>query len=312
MKLKAIFRGEAGYRAGWRFLLFAAIFFVLQSVFSEIVDLVVERWRLAIPAWPNAKVLIVQDLIALIAVLAATLIMATLERRRLSDYGIPGWNSFSRPFWSGAIFGFAAVSLLIALIGLAGGYSPGHLNLHGMALLLAAFWWVLASLAIGFTEEIVFRGYPQFTLASGLGFWPAAVLISCAFGALHYFTKPDERWTDWASVSLIALFVCFTLGRIGDLRFAIGFHAAFDWAAIYFYSGPNGGSVAADRFLTASFHGSNLITGGPLGPEASLMVFPVIALCFSPFNLSIDGASTIGSVQRAAESHPGKLSKNFA
>lgn len=285
MKLKAIFRSQTGYRAGWRFLLFAIIFFVFQSVLSEIVDLVVERSRFVIPAWPNSKVLLVQDVIALIAVLAATLIMARLERRRLSDYGIPGRNSFSRPFWSGAIFGFAAVSLLIALIGLAGGYSPGHLNLHGSALLVAAFWWVLASLAIGFTEEIVFRAYPQFTLASGMGFWPAAVLISVAFGALHYFTKPDERWTDWASVSLIALFVCFTLRRIGDLRFAIGFHAAFDWAAIYFYSGPNGGSVAADRLLTASFHGSNAVTGGPLGPEASLMVFPVIALLFLSFQL---------------------------
>lgn len=285
MKLKAIFRSQAGYRAGWRFLLFSVIFFVLQSVLSEMVDLAVQRWRVAIPAWPNAKVLIVQDLIALIAVLAATLTMAKVERRRLSDYGIPGRNSFSRPFWGGAVFGFAAVSLLIALIALAGGYSAGNLNLHSSALLVAAFWWVLASLAIGFTEEIVFRAYPQFTLASGMGFWPAAALISLAFGALHYFTKPDERWTDWASVSLIALFACLTLRRTGDLRFAIGFHAAFDWAAIYFYSGPNGGSVAADRLLTASFHGSNFVTGGPLGPEASLMVFPVITLLFISFHL---------------------------
>lgn len=292
MKLKAIFRGEKEYRAGWRFLLFSLIFLVLQSVLSEIVDLVVERWRIAIPAWPNAKVLLVQDIVALIAVLAATVIMARLERRRLRDYGIPGRNSFSRPFWHGAIFGFAAVSLLIALIGLAGGYSLGRLNLQGTALLVAAFWWVLASLAIGFTEEIVFRGYPQATLTSGMGFWPAAILISVAFGALHYFTKSDERWTDWASVALIALFACLTLRRTGDLRFAIGFHAAFDWAAIYFYSGPNGGSVAADRLLIASFHGRDFVTGGPLGPEASLLVFPVIAVLFVSFQLVYRGAAS--------------------
>jgi hypothetical protein len=299
MKLKAIFRSETGYRAGWRFLLFSLIFLVLQSVFSEIVDFVVERSRLAIPAWPNAKVLLVQDVIALLAVLAATLTMARLERRRLRDYGIPGRNGFSRPFWGGAIFGFVAVSLLIALIGMAGGYSLKHLNLHGSALLVAAFWWVLASLAIGFTEEIVFRAYPQFTLASGMGFWPAAALISIAFGALHYFTKPQERWTDWASVALIALFACFTLRRTGDLRFAIGFHAAFDWAAIYFYSGPNGGSVAADRLLNASFHGSDFVTGGPLGPEASLLVFPVIALLFLSFHIVYRRASD--GLARAAQ-----------
>jgi CAAX protease family protein len=284
MAWKSIFRGPDGYRAGWRFLLFWVILFGLQAAFQAVLVYMVQRGNVTVPPWPNATVLIVQDGISLIAVLAATLIMARLERRRLRDYGIPGRDSFSRPFWIGSIFGFAAVSLLIALIALAGGYSLGQLNLHGAALFRAGLLWIVASLAIGFTEEFVFRAYPQYTLASGMGFWPAACLISFAFGALHYFNKPHERWTDWASVSLIALFLCLTLRRTGDLRFAIGFHAAFDFAAIYFFSGPNGGNVAADRLFTATFHGSDAITGGPLGPEASLLVFPVIALMFFVFD----------------------------
>jgi membrane protease YdiL (CAAX protease family) len=284
MAWKSIFRGPDGYRAGWRFLLFWAILFGLQAAFQAVLVYMVQRGNVTVPPWPNATVLIVQDGISLIAVLAATLIMARLERRRLRDYGIPGRDSFSRPFWIGSVFGFAAVSLLIALIALAGGYSLGQLNLHGAALFRAGLLWIVASLAIGFAEEFVFRAYPQYTLASGMGFWPAACLISFAFGALHYFNKPHERWTDWASVSLIALFLCLTLRRTGDLRFAIGFHAAFDFAAIYFFSGPNGGNVAADRLFTATFHGSDAITGGPLGPEASLLVFPVIALMFFVFD----------------------------
>jgi CAAX protease family protein len=284
MAWKSIFRGPDGYRAGWRFLLFWAILFGLQAAFQAVLVYMVQRGNVTVPPWPNATVLIVQDGISLIAVLAATKIMARLERRRLRDYGIPGRDSFSRPFWVGGVFGFAAVSLLIALIALAGGYFLGQLNLHGAALFRAGLLWIVASLAIGFAEEFVFRAYPQYTLASGMGFWPAACLISFAFGALHYFNKPHERWTDWASVSLIALFLCLTLRRTGDLRFAIGFHAAFDFAAIYFFSGPNGGNVAADRLFTATFHGSDAITGGPLGPEASLLVFPVIALMFFVFD----------------------------
>jgi len=140
--------------------------------------------------------------------------------------------------------------------------------------------WLLASLAIGFAEEYFFRGYPQFILTQGMGFWPAAFLISFLFGALHYFTKPFERWPDWASTGLIALLLCLTLRRTGDLRFAIGFHAAFDFAAIFVYSGPNGGQLAPDRLLTATFHGADWLTGGKLGPEASHLVFPVIAAMF--------------------------------
>ena len=284
MAWKSIFRGPGGYRAGWRFLMFFALFFGLMLAIQGLLAYIVRLWNLTIPSWLSPTALIAQDGALLIAVLAATWIMGRLEGRRLRDYGIPGRDSFSQPFWAGGVFGFAAVSLLIGLITLAGGYSLGTFNLHGAALVRAALLWMIASLAIGFAEEIVFRAYPQFTLASGLGFWPAACLISFAFGAVHYFAKPYERWTDWASVSLIALFACLTLRRTGDLRFAIGFHAAFDFAAIYFYSGPNGGKFASGRLFRARFHGSDAITGGPLGPEASLLVFPVIALMFFVFD----------------------------
>ena len=167
---------------------------------------------------------------------------------------------------------------------MAGG-GPGSLALHGAALLKATLLWLLASLAIGFAEEYFFRGYPQFILTQGMGFWPAAFLISFLFGALHYFAKPYERWPDWASTGLIALLLCLTLRRTGDLRFAIGFHFAFDFGAIFVYSGPNGGQFAPDRLLTATFHGSDWLTGGKLGPEASLLVFPVIAAMFLAFHL---------------------------
>src|SRR5207237_751185 len=72
--------------------------------------------------------------------------------------------------------------------------------------------------------------------------------------------------------------------RNRDLRFAIGFHAAFDFGAIFVYSGPNGGQFAPDRLLNAMFHGSDWLTGGKLGPEASLLVFPVITAMFFAFH----------------------------
>src|SRR6516162_5734261 len=111
------------------------------------------------------------------------------------------------------------------------------------------------------------------------------LLISFLFGALHYFSKPYEHWPDWASTGLLALLICLTLRRTGDLRFAIGFHAAFDFGAIFVYSGPNGGRLAPDRLLTATFHGAEWLTGGKLGPEASLLVFPVIAAMFLAFHV---------------------------
>ena len=280
MRMKDILVGPIGLRSGWRLGIFLAVVIAMQFTLGEVADLVVRSRGIIVPEGLNSIVFIVEDSLTLIAVLVATWIMARSEHRKLTDYGLPGRNAFGRRFWEGMAFGFAGISLLLLLIYLAGGYSPGSLALHGAALMRAALLWLLAALAIGFAEEYLFRGYPQFILAQGMGFWPAAFLISFLFGALHYFTKPYERWPDWASTGLLALLICLTLRRTGDLRFAIGFHAAFDYGALFVYSAPNGGRLAADRLLTASFRGSDWLTGGKLGPEASLLVFPVIAAMF--------------------------------
>jgi CAAX protease family protein len=289
MKAKEVFVGAAGVRAGWRALIFLGSVIAVQALLQEIVVLILRARGIVAPEGLYALFFLVSDTIALIAVVIATGIMARWERRKFTDYGLPDKNAFGRRFWEGAVFGYAGVSLLILLIFLAGGYSAGSLAIHGVALARATLLWVLASLAIGFAEEYFFRGYPQYILTQGMGFWPAAFLISFLFGAIHYFTKPYERWPDWASTGLIALLLCLTLRRTGDLRFAIGFHAAFDFGAIFVYSGPNGGRLAPDRLLTATFHGGDWLTGGQLGPEASLLVFPVIAAMFVAFHFLYRG-----------------------
>jgi len=283
MRARNIFLGPLGLRSGWSLLIFLAIVTALQALFQKIVEVILRARGIVPPEGLYAIVFLVQDAITLIGVVIATWVMARWEHRRLSSYGLPGKNAFGRRFWEGAVFGYASVSVLILLIFLAGGYTAGTLALHGAALVRATLLWLLASLAIGFAEEYLFRGYPQFILTQGMGFWPAALLVSFLFGALHYFTKPYERWPDGASTGLLALFICLTLRRTGDLRFAIGFHTAFDFAAIFVYSGPNGGRLAPDRLLTATFHGADWLTGGKLGPEASLLVFPVIAAMFLLF-----------------------------
>lgn len=273
-------------RAGWRLLLWIVMTLALRFALQVPLVAILRATRDPLPGDTLRAVgFIFADGTALIATLLSTWIMARVEGRKFRDYGIPCRDAFDRQFWGGCLFGFLAVALLIGLIAALGGYSLGTLALHGAELATFTVLWFLASLAIGFAEEFFFRAYPQVTLATGIGFWPAAVVISVAFGALHYFTKPFERWPDWACTSLIALLLCLMLRRTGSLKFAIGMHAGFDFAAIFVFSGPNGGKVAFGRLFNASFHGPYWLTGGPLGPEASLLVFPVIALMFVAFHL---------------------------
>lgn len=82
--------------------------------------------------------------------------------------------------------------------------------LHGQTLVKFALLWAAAFLLLGFAEEFAYRGYSQTTLTGGMGFWPAAFLLSAIFGAVHYFFKPMENWMDGLSVGLFGLFWCFT------------------------------------------------------------------------------------------------------
>ena len=275
------FRPDLRIRAGWRLLIWLLIASAIDTglEYSAAVSVPgANAHPFLDPRW-----LIAGDISILIAVLVATFIMARIEDATLRDYYIPTHAFFGRQFWEGLLWGFLAVSLLVGPIAAFGGYRITGLAIHGSALIRATLWWLAAAFAIGVAEEIAFRGYMLRTLADGIRFWPAAIVLSIGFGALHYFTKPYERWEDFACTGLIGLFGCLTIRRTGSLAFIIGFHAAFDWAAMFFYSGRNAGEFAVGRLLQTNWPGPDWLTGGLLGPEASRLVFIVIALLFLIF-----------------------------
>jgi uncharacterized protein len=281
LDVRKIFFNSDGLRAGWRLLIFVAIFVGLGFAANWIVPRV---FHLKQRPFLDPVGAISDELQALIQVLLATWIMARIERRRFFAYGIPVRNAFGYHFWVGLAWGLASTSLLVGLIAVFGGYRILGLAIHGSAIWYLSGLWIVANLLIGFSEEIQFRAYLLTTLADGIGFWTAAILLSTGFGALHYFLKPHERWEDFASTGMLGLFMCLTLRRTGSLAFAIGFHAAFDFANLFVWSGQNAGEYAVGHLLETRWQGPQWLTGGLLGPEASWMIFVVIALMFVIFN----------------------------
>src|SRR2546422_268883 len=91
-------------------------------------------------------------------------------RRTFVAYGLPWRGAFGRQFWAGWGWGLGGVAALAALIAALGGLRVAGWALSGAALARAAVLWAIAMTLIGLAEEFAFRGYPQFTLASGVGF----------------------------------------------------------------------------------------------------------------------------------------------
>ena len=279
--IRIIFWNERELRAGWRLLIYVALFLAIGGAES----FAAAHLHLLTATSTNITVsgMLIQELILFSAAFLAATILGALESRSFSDYGLPASSMFGRLFWHGLLWGLMMISAMILLIGLLGGFSLGGLALHGSAILSYAALWGLVFLLVGLFEEFLFRGYTQFTLATGIGFWPAATMISAIFGASH-LRNTGEDIAGALSVFVIGMFFCLTLRRTGNLWFAVGLHASFDWGETFLFSVPNSGIVAPGHLLNSSFHGPVWLTGGTVGPEGSVMAFVVVALAAAIFN----------------------------
>ena len=273
--VKAIFWNERELRAGWRLLIYFVLFVFIVRAGGYLAAALHVGLILRTSITPFG--LTVRESVGLFAALGAGAIMGLLESRQFGTYGLPRAAAFKARFWQGVVWGLAMITGVILFIRLLGGFSFGEMALHGGELWKYAGLWALTFLFVGFFEEFLFRGYTQFTLASGVEFWPAATIMSAVFAAAHLGNGGEDK-VGALSVFVIAMFFCLTLRRTGNLWFAVGLHAAFDWGETFLFSVPDSGLVASGHMLNSSFHGPAWLTGGTVGPEGSVMTFVVIAL----------------------------------
>lgn len=272
---RTLFLGPEGLRPGWGLAFFWVTFLILQRVF---VDFASSRDLGDSGLWSS----MLAEFGSLIAAVVPSVILARIEQRPWKTYGLSPRSAFGLRFWVGGLWGFASITLLIILLYGAQSFSFGGLVLHGVRVAKFATFWAVFFVIVGLFEEFLLRGYSQYTLARGIGFWPAALALSCAFGLIH-LRNEQEHWPGLVAAAFIGLFFCLTLRRTGNLWFAVGFHAAWDWGETFFYSVPDSGMTAPGHLLSSSMRGPAWLSGGATGPEASLLCFAVIGLTWVLF-----------------------------
>ena len=158
------------------------------------------------------------------------------------------------------------------------------------------FWWALAAVAAMCTS-LLFSHHGQeawgtysFALlglfpclllhlrnSPDSSFWYAAWATSTYFGWIHT-SNTGENWIGIFQAAAIGFVFCVSVWATGSAWWAIGCHAAWDWAESYFYGTADSGLVAKGHLLNTTPAGSALWNGGADGPEGSLLMFPITAL----------------------------------
>jgi membrane protease YdiL (CAAX protease family) len=271
--LSKIFLNEKGLRGGWRLLIYAAL--VAGLGFSG--GIVFQQLIHPAPGVFSLGDSLAYEVFSFTVVFGAALIMAQIEGRSPGVYGLPLRGAFGKLFWQGCLIGLVEISALIGLIAAFGGYSFGDVALRGKELFEWGLLWAVFFVFVGLFEEFLFRGYTQYTLAESIGFWPAALVLSCSFGAVH-LRNSGEGPVGAAGVTAIGLIFAFALRRTGNLWLVAGWHASFDFGETFLYSVPNSGLVFDGHLSNASLHGATWLTGGTVGPEGSVFSFLTMGL----------------------------------
>jgi membrane protease YdiL (CAAX protease family) len=208
----------------------------------------------------------------------ATWVVSRMEKRPMGDYGIPPRQIFGVRFWEGCVWGFAMLSAIVLVLLALGHFRIDSVALAGGAVFRYALGWGVVFLAVAAHEEFSFRGYWLFVFARRFRFWRAALFTSLIFGAAH-IPNPGENALGILQVVATGLLFCLMIRRTGSLWFALGFHAAWDWAETFFYGTPDSGMLGLGRYLDTSVQGPKWLTGGSAGPEGSVIAFVVLLLC---------------------------------
>lgn len=265
--------GAEGLRSGWGVLLFLVIVFVSQAAATR----VERRFVHLQPGEPISLGLgLLDELIALFIVLLATAVMGRIEGRSFMSYGYGGSHRLTR-LASGVAWGFLALSLLVGVMWKSGLLVFDGRMLSGFDMWRYAFAWGAGFLSVGLLEESMLRGYLQFTLTRGIGFWWAAVVLSLLFGADHISNKGESAW-GVAAVVMGGFIFCISLWYTKSLWWGIGFHGGWDWAQSYFYGTPDSGLKIQNHLLISHPSGNPTWSGGTVGPEGSLLILPMLML----------------------------------
>jgi membrane protease YdiL (CAAX protease family) len=154
--------------------------------------------------------------------------------------------------------------------------------------------------AVGFMEELCFRGYAMHNLAVWGGLRFAIAVQAVVFALVHLgnvlgkateegaqatnagvATSPSlvnalmDTRVAMLNITLIGVFFALSYIKTGSLWFPIGFHAAWNFFLGCIWSMPVSG-VGTFRVLDVSISSNALLTGGDFGAEGSILLTPLL------------------------------------
>ncbi len=200
-------------------------------------------------------------------------------------------------FATGLALGFVLFSAVMAILWAMGVYHPMGLGTVALTNGLAM------AIASGILEELLFRGILFRLSARIVGTWGALLFTSALFGLAH-FSNPGATLASSLAIMLEAgVLLGAAYAVTGRLWLPIGLHIGWNFTEGSVFGMSVSGFNADSGWLRGSLSGSRLMTGGPFGPEASVVA---VLLCLSLAVYLLYRTLKLGRVEPPAWAHAPK------
>lgn len=259
--------GGGWLRAGWRILLFLALYVGLVALLATALSF---GWA-SPPEWTAQAAALVA------AVAAGWILLARLDQLPPSTLGFPLGRAALplslRGLGLGSALIGAAVLMLVAIGSVRWMPDAGDAASYLRMLLGSFAFFALAAAG----EEALFRGYPFQALVTGIGAWPATLLSSALFSLAHV-PNPEVGTLALVNIFLAGVLLALAYLRTRSLWFATGVHLGWNWTMASLLDFPVSGWVRDTPLYEVVERGPTLLTGGAFGPEAGLAATAVLLL----------------------------------
>ena len=277
-RMRTVFINNSNeWRTGWRIV---AMFVLLAAAMT----LINVGWRAA--GLPGQRTSTPWQFLGFGALISGTILAVIVfllryfEKRGTDAIWLPFDKSALRFTAIGTALGAIPICLILGLAMLVGygTIAPGTLTVAGLATALLPT--LLAAFLFAGWEELVLRGYLLRQLSLGFNPLAAVIITGVVFGLLHS-GNPGANWQGLLYTAIGGMLMALLVFRYGSLWLMVGYHFGWNATASGIFGLELSGLDEKVSVFASTLSGSDWLTGGDYGFEASLPAVVIELLVLS-------------------------------
>jgi hypothetical protein len=195
-----------------------------------------------------------------------------VDRRSFMSLGWQFGGRYAKDLVSGMAWGIGLISSIFLVLYLTGGLTITDLQMPGLPFLYISIAMVMVAMA----EELLVRGYLLTNFMDSMSKYAALIVSSLLFAAAHML-NPNTSWLGIANIVLAGLVLGIYYVHQRNLWFPIGMHFTWNLFQGSVLGSPISG-VKVSSIVNIELTGSDLLTGGSFGFEASLVTTVILLI----------------------------------